>query len=170
MLAQLRTRALAIAKTQLGVTESGGRNTGPEVDAYLFAVGLPPGNPWCAAFVVWCYSQAAGELRILTLPIKRTGKVTRLWDTSSARYGRQAPKVGDIYCHATDPSQLESPGHCGIVTLVTDTTFSAIEGNTNKDGSREGDSVWQHTRPLAYANLGFIDVSTENTVKLRPVS
>jgi hypothetical protein len=164
--AELKARAVVIAKSQLGVQERGGRNTGPEVDAYLLAVGLQPGQPWCCAFVLWCYLQAASELGE-PMPLRRTGKVTRLWD-SSACFGRQGPSVGDIYCHATDPADRESPGHCGIVVAVRpDGAFTAIEGNTNKAGSREGNSVWSHPRALAFANLGFVDISAESTARPR---
>ena len=44
--------ALGVARTQIGVREDPpGSNNGREVAAYLDAVGLPPGNAWCAAFV-----------------------------------------------------------------------------------------------------------------------
>jgi hypothetical protein len=158
----LKARALEIAKTQIGVQERGGRNTGPEVDAYLLAVGKGPGFSWCAAFIVWCYAKAARELSYPGLPIRRTGKVTRLWRTSSGRYGGRAPSVGAIFCHASDPDDPESPGHCGLVVAIhNDGTFTSIEGNTNREGSRDGDSVWQHRRPLTYANLGFLDVARD---------
>lgn len=163
---ELKDRALLIARTQIGVQERG-KNTGPEVDAYLHAVHLPPGLPWCAAFVIWCYVAAARELGVRKVPLPRVGKVTRLWAACIGRYGHLwPPTVGDIYCHADDPTDPESTGHCGIVTAVRFDSFTGIEGNTNRTGSREGDSVWEHRRPRSYANLGFIDVSHEITVRL----
>lgn len=171
MYADLKTRALVIAQTQIGVRETS-RNSGPEVDGYLFAVGLDPGNPWCAAFVIWAYGQAATELKIREQLLPRTGKVTRLWQKASGRYGRRFPSVGDIYCHATDPKLLESPGHCGIVVRIhADGSFTGVEGNTNSSGSRAGDCVWQNRRKLEYANLGFLDVTREDTVRItRPAA
>lgn len=168
---QLKTRALAIAQTQIGVREKT-RNSGPEVDAYLFSVGLDPGNAWCAAFVIWAYEQAARELKIVHMPLPRTGKVTRLWQKSAGRFGRRFPAVGDIYCHATDINVLDSPGHCGIVVrLHPDGAFTGIEGNTNSTGSRAGDCVWQNRRALDYVNLGFIDVTRDDTVRItRPAA
>lgn len=167
----LKARALIIAQSQIGVRETS-RNSGPEVDAYLFAVGLDPGNAWCAAFAIWAYIQAARELGIKELPLPRTGKVTRLWQKSSGRYGRRFPAVGDIYCHATDLHVLDSPGHCGLVVRThADGSFTAVEGNTNSSGSRDADSVWQNRRELSYANLGFIDITREDTVKItRPTA
>jgi hypothetical protein len=164
----LKGRALLIAKTQIGVQERGGKNTGPEVDAYLDAVFLPPGQNWCCAFVVWAHVIAAMELHVTKLPFPRTGKVTRLWQATNTRFGKRwPPAVGDIYCHATDPLDPDSTGHCGLVTAVHANAFTAIEGNTNREGSRTGDSVWEHPRPRAYANLGFIDISHEITVRIR---
>lgn len=164
---ELKKRALAIARTQIGVCETG-RNCGPEVDAYLHAVGLPPGHPWCAAFVVWAYLQAARELQIRKFPLKRTGKVIRLWEAGAGRFGRKTPTVGDIYCHAKDPLNADSAGHCGIVSAVrADGSFSGIEGNTSEDGSREGRVVWENHRGPQYANLGFLDVAHEVTLRIR---
>jgi hypothetical protein len=169
--ADLKARALVIAQTQIGVRETS-RNSGPEVDEYLRAVGLDPGNAWCAAFVLWAYAKAARELKIGQFPLPRTGKVVRLWQKASARYGRKYPSPGDIFCHATDLTVIDSPGHCGIVIRThADGSFTAVEGNTSSTGSREGDCVWQNRRTLAYANLGFLDITREDTVKiLRPVA
>jgi hypothetical protein len=171
MFEELKAHALTIAQTQLGVRETS-RNSGPEVDAYLFAVGLDPGQAWCAAFVVWCYMRAASELRIRSMPLPRTGKVTRLWHMSANRFGRDWPSVGDIYCHATDLKILDSPGHCGIVVRVhPDGSITGIEGNTNEAGSHDGVCVGPNRRAPAYVNLGFIDVTRDDTVKiLRPVA
>lgn len=168
---ELKARALAIAQSQIGVRETS-RNSGPEVDAYLFSVGLDPGNAWCAAFVLWAYFRAAAELRAHDVPLPRTGKVTRLWQKCAGRYGRRYPAIGDIYCHATDLKTLDSPGHCGIVVRIhVDGSITGVEGNTNSGGGREGDCVWQNRRTLDYVNLGFIDITREDTVKiLRPVA
>lgn len=164
---RLRDRALAIALTQEGVRETA-PNSGPQVDRYLHAVGLPPGHPWCAAFVVWCYSEAARSLDIRELPIKRTGKVVRLWSTASARFAGSRPVVGAIYCHATTPGDPDSPGHCGIVTeVLPDGWILGIEGNTNRKGSRAGDCVWLNRRAPSYVNLGYLDLGNEVTAKIK---
>lgn len=167
MSALLRDRALVIAHTQVGRREQGGKNTGPEVDAYLRAVGLPPGHPWCAAFAVWCYQEAAKALGQPML-LARTGKVSRLFLRMRERYGRATPVIGAIYGHAKDPADPESKGHCGIVIALTRTSFWAIEGNTNDRGSTDGTEVCERPRKMSYANLGFLDLGSENTVRIRP--
>ena len=59
--ARLGASALKIAQGQLGVKEEG-TNTGAEVDEYLEAAGVPPGNPWCASFVTWSLAQAGHKM------------------------------------------------------------------------------------------------------------
>ena len=54
--------ALRVAQTQRGVREVGGANTGPQVDEYLEAAGVSPGNPWCAAFMTWSLEQAGHKM------------------------------------------------------------------------------------------------------------
>ncbi|MES3016614.1 MAG: hypothetical protein V4721_02495 [Bacteroidota bacterium] len=50
-------RIRQIYTSQIGVREKG-TNSGPAVEQYLRYVGLPKGNPWCAAFVCWVFGQA----------------------------------------------------------------------------------------------------------------
>ena len=47
----------------LGVGETGGDNRGPEIDAWLAACGVQPGNPWCAAFYSALLRAAGIEMR-----------------------------------------------------------------------------------------------------------
>src|SRR5688572_30465099 len=49
---------------QLGVRESGGNNQGWKIEQYLQSVGLPPGNPWCTAYVHWVLEQCGYRTRI----------------------------------------------------------------------------------------------------------
>ena len=42
--------------------EIGSSNTGPQVDRYLAAAGVAPGNPWCASFVTWSLEQAGHKM------------------------------------------------------------------------------------------------------------
>lgn len=169
----LREDALAIALSQVGVKEEGGRNRGPQVEKYLAAVGLPPGHHWCAAFIVYCYLEAwrrhfnGGS--IPKLPLRRTGKVIQLWRYADAGWKSNLPSVGAIYCHANNPKDPESSGHCGIVTKIEGEMILGVEGNTNTRGSPVGDRVRINRRPLGYVNLGFIDVGREGPAEPRVV-
>jgi hypothetical protein len=156
----LRDRALVIAQSQIGVREQGPPNHGPEVEGYLWAVGLGPGYPWCLAFVVWAYVTAARELG-LDMPLRLTGKVARLWRGSPGLWRSNVPSIGSIFIHLTDPDDADSTGHCGIVTSVNSyKSFNAVEGNTNRAGSRVGGQVLENTRSRNYA-VGFIDIGAE---------
>jgi hypothetical protein len=160
----LRKEALRVALTQDGIIERGGPNRGPEVEKYLAVVGLKGGNPWCAAFVCWCYDRAMKNLKMRrSPPFHFTGSVYKLWTTAPTKWKSDKPTVGAVYCHLTEPHLPGSPGHCGIVVRVEEEfqSFMGVEGNTNAYGSRIGDRVRINRRDFAYANAGFIDIGRE---------
>lgn len=151
-------RALLIAQGEVGVRETS-RNRGPRVDEYHEAAGLNPAeaHSWCGAFVIWCFREAA---RALDAPNPRrmlSPSVHRMWQRNG--WARTlTPKRGAVFCHDSG----DGKGHCGFVIDVYDEgNVLTVEGNTNQAGSREGDSVATHVRPVAYANLGFLDFSLE---------
>jgi len=177
----LQEAALAVAITKLGVHEVGGNNCGPEVEEFLASVGLGPGNAWCAAFLYFCFRQAARQLGIVN-PCPRTAKAVRMFALAEAPWRDSNPSVGSIYVldHGTPGDVLTEwkngrytdDGHAGIIACVNDTAapidyaipgvaatllglptgtttvsvppgcIAEISGNTNRAGSREGDSVW----------------------------
>jgi hypothetical protein len=159
-LAQLRDAARLVAKGEVGTHEVGGNNLGPRVEQYLAAAGLPPGQAWCVAFVIWSYQQAAKRGGIVS-PLPRIGHVGHFvrwcmqhhdeWITSK-------PVVGAIACHLSDPADLDGPGHMGIIDGFNWPMLVDISGNTNAQGSRAGNLVGPNDRPLSYWNRGFIDV------------
>ncbi len=53
-------RVRQIYTSQIGIREKQ-PNSGPAVEEYLRYVGLPKGNPWCAAFVCWVLGKAGVE-------------------------------------------------------------------------------------------------------------
>lgn len=166
-LIELRARTLDIAVGELGVRETA-PNRGPRVERYQREVGIQPGDPWCMAFVAFCFAEAARTLGGES-PLPRTGKVARFWRKCNQLWLSGFPSVGAIYCHLTDPRAPESPGHCGIVLRLTDDgSFFGVEGNSNPTGSREGDGVVMNRRHPRYVNLGFVDVAREGP-KLEPL-
>ena len=58
----LGAAALQIAQSQKGVREIGGANRGPQVDQYLAAAKVAPGNPWCASFITWSLEKAGHKM------------------------------------------------------------------------------------------------------------
>jgi CHAP domain-containing protein len=133
--------AITCALSQLGVTEVGGNNRGPEVEEYLRSVGLAAGFAWCAAFSYWCFRVGANRVQLVN-PCPRTGGGLNLWRLADPVCHTATPARGCIY--VLDHGKGQS--HVGIVELVNaDGTISEISGNTNEDGSRDGNAVWRHT-------------------------
>lgn len=150
--------ALTVAGTQLGQKENG-PNTGPMVDKYLDSVGLLPGNSWCAAFVYWCFNESAKALEMLN-PCPRTAGVLKLWELAPDAAKVRHPARGAVFVM----DHGKGHGHTGIVESVNGGgLIETIEGNTNRGGSRQGDSVWRHIwRPEDGARgllVGYLDFS-----------
>lgn len=141
MSAAFRDALLVAARATLGVRETS-RNSGPEVDAWLAAVGLRPGLSWCAAWVHAMHAIAA-EAVGGTNPCPATGGALRLWERAPVECRETMPAPGDVFVL----DHGHGLGHVGIVELVTPdaSTVVTIDGNTNAAGSREGDQVAKHT-------------------------
>jgi lysozyme family protein len=166
--ADLPGGALAVAASQLGVRERPpGSNRGPEVEQYQATVGIEPGQPWYAAFVYWCFEQAARQLGRAN-PVIKTGSVMEHWSRAQqqglpvvrAEQARHEPyrvKAGTVFVLGTG----RGTGHTGLVERVLGGRLVTIEGNTNGGGSREGIGVFRRvSRDLSSINRGFIDYST----------
>lgn len=136
----LRLRAVEYAIGQNGVRERT-NNSGAAVDAFLAAVGLTPGYAWCMAFVYWCVQQAAGDLGICN-PLVRTGGCMRQWNETTCYKTTNDPQQGDIFIMDLGGGA----GHTGFVMDVTPTTIITVEGNTNDNGSANGDGVYVRER------------------------
>lgn len=164
----LLKKVIEVARTQIGVMEvPPGSNRGPQVDKYITTVGLSPTGrfAWCAAFVFWCFDQAATELGRRN-PVVKTGGVLAHWSKAGAAPG--ATRITNK--SAVDNPSLIKPGHIfvmdfgggaghtGLVEAVTGGKLMTIEGNSNDGGSREGIGVFRRSaRKVASINKGFIE-------------
>ncbi|MBV8537208.1 MAG: peptidoglycan-binding protein [Alphaproteobacteria bacterium] len=161
----LMEAVLRIADGEVGVREVPlGSNRGPRVDQYLNAVGPGLlGQPWCMAFVYFCFGEAAaaaGEAN----PAPRTAGVLRSWHLAHSLSGG---KIVTARQAAEDPSLVRpgmifyistggGHGHAGFVADVVDGRLMTIEGNTNDNGSREGIGVFRRNkRRIRDISLGF---------------
>ena len=152
---------VAAANAFVGVSEEGGDNRGQMVEHFLRSVALPPGQPWCAAFVHHVghsahFDHVSGHS---SWPLPATGSCEALARAAS-RVGvlRDEPYVGDIFL-------LYSPLHkrfihTGIVVGVLDEDAVhecdvhrcvTIEGNTNSDGGSNGHSTLRKVRTFREA-------------------
>ncbi len=146
--ADMATIALIdVARSQVGYRE--GRNNDSKYGRWY---GLNH-EAWCAMFVSWAFAQAGEPLPEIQ-GRKGFAKVAEgfRWGRAHERLST-SPRVGDIFLISHDGDR----GHTGIVTAVNDDgTIATIEGNTNADGSRNGNGVYRRTRRIASINAGFL--------------
>jgi hypothetical protein len=149
--------AMQIASSQDGVRELTGHNDGPAVETFLASVGLDKGYSWCMSFVYWSFKTAGGILHVPN-PLVRTGGCLAQWNQTTCQKITTAPPVpGDIFIY----DEGHGNGHTGIVRSVdaANGVMETIEGNTNDNGSSNGDGVYIKKRPLHSSVLkGFIRV------------
>jgi peptidoglycan hydrolase-like protein with peptidoglycan-binding domain len=166
----LLSGAVQLAVSQIGVLEKPlGSNRGPEVDRYLRAAGLDPTRgsfPWCAAFVYFCFNEAAKALGRRN-PVVRTAGVLDHWQragekgvaritAASAHLHEALVRPGHVF--VIDTGDPGGAGHTGLVEAVSAGKLVTIEGNTNDGGAREGIGVFRRTgRRIRDINVGFID-------------
>jgi hypothetical protein len=123
---------VAINELKAGAGEVGGNNLGPWVKKYLDPTGLPEGNSWCAAFVSWCFLQAAGGDR-QKMPFKYSAGARDVFNQFKSKgwildNATELPAPGDVvvWWRVSLPSGF---GHIGIVHHYEDGFVYTIEGN-----------------------------------------
>jgi hypothetical protein len=147
---QKANRLLDIARKEIGVKEKTS-NSSPQIDAYNAYVGFKA-VPWCASFVSYCFGKAG-----FTEP--RTAWSPGLFPKDRLAKDPVAGMVMGIYF-----DNLKRVGHCGLVERVKGSWISAIEGNTNNGGERDGDGVYRKLRHLRTVHC-YADWITANPKK-----
>lgn len=135
---------LDFAQKEVGVKEQPiGSNWGPDVQKYLYSVDLTSSNPWCMAFIYWTVQQYCNQYGYIN-PLFKTGHVKTEWYKCKSLWVKKGEEVkaGDIFIIIN----RDGTGHCGFVVKVVGDTLYTIEGNTNKDGSRNGYMVCERQR------------------------
>ena len=149
-----------VARPQIGTWEDPpGSNRGRTVSAYLRSVSLAPGNPWCAAFVYWCFEQASVSHNMEN-PVVKTGSCMSHWKrtTGVKITGAEAMRKPSLI----EPGLIfiidrgHGKGHTGIVTGYRDGYITTIEGNANAHLPSEETGVVDLVRKLDTINAGFI--------------
>lgn len=158
--ATLAQYATLIAISQNGVRELTGKNDGEAVEIYLNCVNLYKGQAWCMAFVYWSFFRSwydIDEKYPQSIKLLETGSCIAQWKHAEENRLNvmpfDSPRYGDIFIIDLG----KGTGHTGIVTGVNDTHIFTIEGNTNTDGSSNGDGVYNRTR-LRSKITGYIRV------------
>lgn len=143
-----RDRILAIAKSQIGVTERTGNNDGPDIEKYLGSTGLEgTGAPYCAAFNRWVYD--LGRLRA----VGPRSALAAAWvqaPTWTHNGGGRVPLPGDAWgIYFAGKGRV---AHTGLVWVWGNKAVKTIEANTSPDAAvgsaadRDGDGVWSKWR------------------------
>jgi len=150
------------AFNEIGVRETS-NNVGARIAEYQTATTLGSGAyPWCAAFAAWCLQKTLRDARVaqalVTAKIIPSLAAVELWRCKSARVFDWRPWAENagltIIPNAIAPAKrgdfvVYDFSHIGIVALdqlATENVITAIEGNTNIRGSRNGDGVYAKTR------------------------
>lgn len=153
----LREKALGIAASQVGVTESpAGSNIVLFSRWYSERVGYSFIGPWCAMFVSWAFSRAGS---------KRVDPAAGRWaycpyvegDARAGRNGLSVVSAGDVRpgdLVLFDWSGDGTADHIGIVrSALSGGTFTTVEGNTSPTSQANGGAVMVRSRDLANVRL-----------------
>lgn len=133
----------AIYLSQVGVREATGNNDGKEVEMYLKSTGLGKGYAWCAAFVKWCFDSAQIKTTITAWSPSAENKSNYVF---KAGEWKRELKRGDVFTIYFP--RLKRIGHTGFCHKKFGlNSIQTVEGNTNMQGSREGDGVYIKIRP-----------------------
>lgn len=140
---ELSALAVIYAQKEVGIKEQpSGSNWGSKVSEYLKVAGYNDPEPWCAAFVYYCFNKAALHLEIKN-PLPKTGYCPDLYKGINYHLSsNDIPQCGDVF-FVPGTNRLV---HTGIVTSYKDGFVGTIEGNTNSGGGREGEGVYSRQR------------------------
>jgi hypothetical protein len=140
--------------------ETDGANDGPEIREWLLRRGLDRPEPWCASFACAMVEDAARALK-LPLYLRRSAGALRLLGMNPNSVLTD-PETGCLVIW----DEGKGRGHVGIVTGVTTVggelaSIQVISGNTNLDGSREGNAVVERgfSFPQARRLAGYVRVA-----------
>jgi hypothetical protein len=154
----LAEKLVQIASEEIGTTEVGNTNCGPQVNKYKAATVLPADEPWpwCAAFVCWVIRESMrvmGEVETKTFKRPRTASAFNFINWSLAQDNTTSTLAKNISAKSITSGDIIvfKFSHIGIATSGCDDegNFSTIEGNTDKAGSREGGGVYAKTRNVS---------------------
>jgi hypothetical protein len=137
-------QVIAAARGEIGYHE--GRSGGHWNNKEKYAADVPGmawvsagGYPWCALFVSWCFNKV-GALDLL--PGGATASVAHIRDAAKqAKRFSEYPAIGAVVLYGQN-----GDAHTGTVVDFGRNTITVVEGNTNDNGSPEGDGVYLKTR------------------------
>lgn len=139
-----RTLVVKIATEQIGVRELTNHNDGTKVEMYLKSVGLGKGYAWCAAFLRWTFDSAHVHTTINGAAASAHNKAHLVY------YGHkwlQEPVASDVFCiYSRKEQRICHTGFYSGWANRSEGTFLTTEGNTNTNGSSNGDGCYRRIR------------------------
>jgi hypothetical protein len=158
-----------IAKKYIGMKEGAGNKFDENsiLGQVLHKAGQKDGEAWCCYFAEAVFCEAFPEKNQELRKLFSASTVQTYKNFVEAGYDvHTSPKAGDlIIWQKYKAGEKQWQGHAGIVQSVnTDGSYFTIEGNTNSEGSREGDSVQQKLRKTVFKQdglnvMGFITIA-----------
>jgi hypothetical protein len=159
----LQEKVATTYMSQVGVKEVIGKNDSKEIRAYLKVTGVSQPVPWCAAFVSYCLtSNGISNPRSAWSPAYFT-TAARLIDPA-----KQKPERADTF--GVYHKELGRIAHIGFIhSWPSGDYFVSVEGNTNNNGSREGDGVYckRRIKRNAYRISRWVSSTSHQTVFIR---
>lgn len=115
------------------------RNRGDLIDEANIYVGVDLGSPWCASIISLSYKK-----NNVSLP--RDGRASALFPPNKLVYMPwiKPGDLGGIYYPG-----MGRIGHVFMVRKVFGHFILTVEGNTNMNGSRNGDGLFKYIRPVS---------------------
>ncbi|MEU3402374.1 peptidoglycan-binding protein [Streptomyces sp. NPDC006670] len=131
---------ISAARGEIGYQE--GNDDGDWNNIQKYSPAVPDlewsqGEAWCATFVAWC-AQESGNASLFPVTASCAEGVS--WFSERDRFTEYPVIGGQVFFGPGGGS------HTGICVAYTDSTITTVEGNTNDDGSAEGDGVYLKTR------------------------
>lgn len=136
-LSLIREQVSITFHSQVGVSELTGRNDGVMVETYLASADLRRGDPWCAAFVNWCFEKngVAGPDRL--------AGYSPSWFPKD-RHSNDPPLRADVFgIYYASKGRI---AHVGFIDRWCNSYALTVEGNSNDSGSRDGTAVVKKRR------------------------
>lgn len=125
------------------------------VDQFLASVydkpvGDGPGDPWCMAFASWVGSMT-GRVFGFAWPLPLSASCALTGEYADKRgHLRTEPAIGALMLVWHDNAKPPRLAHaCFVTGFEADGRAKTIEGNSNANGSREGDGVYAREGKLA---------------------
>ncbi len=138
-------KMIEAAEGEIGVCEPHGDDKYIKHYNKKTGAGFSDEVPWCAIFVSWCKDEVGiGNDVIPNFASCDAGKnffeKKGLYEKSFAYGGNYTPKRGDIIFFSSGYTQKDAT-HVGIVTSVSASAVSTIEGNTSDKVARRSYSM-----------------------------